>query len=65
MIAVWLLKNVGLEQPKPLKMQKMLIIEVLAMRRYMQNKFNQGDGSEKKDIVMNEERMLAMNFRLI
>lgn len=54
------MKNVGGDQMKPLKMQKMLLIENLAMRRY-----NQATKNQEKDIVINEERMMSMNYRLI
>jgi hypothetical protein len=30
----WLMKNVGVEFSKPLRMQKLLVIEMLAMKRY-------------------------------
>jgi hypothetical protein len=58
------MKNVGYEGTKPLKMEKMLIIENLSMRRYLRTKFND-EGVEIKDIVLSEERINAMNFKLI
>jgi hypothetical protein len=42
----------------------MLIIENLSMRRYLRTKYND-EGVEIKDIVLSEERINAMNFKLI
>jgi hypothetical protein len=51
------MKNVGIDGAKPLKMQKMIVIEILAMMRYM--------NYDKDNIIVTDDRIMAMNFRLI
>lgn len=59
-ITMWLLKNVGGDQSKYLKMQKLLLVQTLSLRRALA----QAD-DDQIDIVGSDDKTMALNFRLI
>lgn len=56
---MWTIKNVGGDQSKYLKMQKLLIVQILSLLRTLTK--NESD----YDIVTSDDSMMALNFRLI
>ena len=59
-ITMWLLKNVGGDQSKYLKMQKLLLVQTLSLRRALAQADN-----DQIDIVGSDDKTMALNFRLI
>ena len=54
---MWTAKNVAGDQSKYLKMQKLLLIQTLSMRRALKN--------EDEDYISSDDQLMALNFRLI
>ena len=54
---MWTAKNVAGDQSKYLKMQKLLLVQTLSMRRALLN--------EAEDYVASDDQIMALNFRLI
>ncbi len=54
---MWTAKNVAGDQSKYLKMQKLLLIQTLSMRRALKN--------EDDDYISSDDQLMALNFRLI
>ena len=60
-ISGWLLKNVGGDQSKFLKMQKLLLIQTLSLIRLSRSE----ESTERMDFVAMDDQQMALNFRLI
>jgi len=56
-LTAWTSKNVGSDHSKQLKMMKMLVVEILVLQRY--------ENTESKSAIDREDRLMAMNYRLI
>ncbi len=56
-LTLWTAKNVAGDQSKYLKMQKLLLVQTLSMRRMLM--------SEGEDYVASDDQIMALNFRLI
>jgi hypothetical protein len=57
-ITMWVMKNVGGDSSKYLKMQKLLIIQTLSLIRAIQSE-------DQTDLIMSDDQVMALNFRLI